>query len=87
MESLGKVIYLRTAGSYPYNGRIDDSTEETLSPEEEENLVGKAMKVLSGMEELWETDHSTVKLREEFHLLRYYLGRLSIRPCEHDLNK
>ena len=87
MEPLRKVIYLRTAGSYPYNGRMDDVREETVSPEEEECLIDKAMKVLNRMEELWETDHSAVKLREEFHLLRYYLSRLPKRPCEENLKQ
>jgi hypothetical protein len=81
MDALKNVIYLRTAGSYPYNGRINDVQDE-VSLEEEECLIDKARKVLNSMEELWETDHSAVKLREEFHLLRHYLSRLPKRPCE-----
>ncbi len=86
MESLGKVIYLPTAGNYPYNGLINSFGEEPIAPEEEESLLEKAKKVLEGMEELWEMDHCAVKLRDEFHLLRHYLNRLPKRACD-DLNK
>jgi hypothetical protein len=79
MEALGNVIVLRTARKVPYS----TFTEAERAPVEKlvgvaaDNLLVKAKKVLDEMEAAWEMEHGLVELRDKFHLLRYYLERLS----------
>lgn len=82
MEALNKVIFLKAAARVSGNTSNNVIPEEAVSIEEEECLIEKAKRVLNDMENLWEINHGAVELRDEFHLLRYYLTRLPKRRCE-----
>jgi hypothetical protein len=77
MEASCKVIILPTAARFAHDALEAEPSREKTSRVEEESLLRKAKAVLDQMEAEWELDHCAVELREQFHLLRYYLERLS----------
>jgi hypothetical protein len=77
MEALSNVIVLRTARKFPFDTFTEEAPVERLVGVAADNLLTKAKKVLDEMEAAWEMDHGLVELRDKFHLLRYYLEKLS----------
>jgi hypothetical protein len=77
MEAMGNVIVLRTARKVPYSTFTEESPVEKPVGVAADNLLAKAKKVLDEMEAAWEMEHGLVELRDKFHLLRYYLEKLS----------
>jgi len=75
MKAMGNVIMFKpSAGSF-HSVFPGEDAAETLSAQEESDLIKKALVVLNEMEEKWELDHAALELRDQFHLLRNYLGR------------
>ena len=80
METFRNVIVLKTAEKLSVDDLAEELPGEGAIDGEETDLIIKARRVLNEMEEEWELDHSSVELRDKFHLLRYYLQRKINKP-------
>jgi hypothetical protein len=76
MESISNIITLKAACTSTVASKMGEPKEE-LGREDLEGLVLSMQKVLDHMEEIWETNHSAVELRDKFHLLRCYFGYIN----------
>jgi hypothetical protein len=72
METICKVINLKPGHSSIDGTNRGAERESTTQRVLEIGLVN-ARNVLDTMEKEWEVDHSSVILREQFHLLRNYI--------------
>lgn len=77
MGTMGNVIVLENARKVFYDRVIGGDEQVTLTKSEEMELLEKIRRTLDEMESLWEEDHTVAELRDQFHLLRHYLERLS----------
>lgn len=76
MKTFTNVIVLKTAERLSIDDPPEEQPDKAPCGAGEPDLIEKARNVLDEMEEEWEMDHSSVELRDKFHLLRYYLQNL-----------
>ncbi|MCX5813156.1 MAG: hypothetical protein NT178_11515 [Proteobacteria bacterium] len=76
MESINNIITLKNTCTSTVPLRREEQKEE-LGREELEGLVYSMQNVLDHMESIWENNHSTVELRDKFHLLHCYFGYIN----------
>ena len=87
MGTMGNVIVLENAKKVFFDKIIRGDEEVALTKSEEMELLEKARRTVDEMESLWEEDHTVAELRDQFHLLRHYLERLSRAMEDAEKNK